>query len=140
MSRQYAFRPPSDWEVPPWQIPGNFRLDCDPHRGFLLRWMANIAYLCALSGLCFFLAVPLFSLFGRFGYAACLFTCLGGVGGFLGLAAWLLARRDLARIRAGRMDPNGEWEVRFALARGCASFLLSLLLALVCGLVVLPLW
>jgi hypothetical protein len=27
--------------VPPWERPGCFRLDCEPHRGMLLRWMGR---------------------------------------------------------------------------------------------------
>jgi hypothetical protein len=135
-----AFRPPSDQEVPPWQLEGNFRLDCDPHHGFLLRWMANSAFLCTLAAWGCFLAAPLFACCGQFAYAAASFGLLGCVGGSLGLAAWLLARRDLVQIRAGNMDPDGQWEVQFALARGYGSFLLGLLPTVVCVLVVLPVW
>jgi hypothetical protein len=140
MSRKDVFRSRSGWEVPPWEIPGNFRLDCEPHRGFLLRWLANIAFLCALGAWGFFLTTPLFYLGRKLGYATSSFVVLGCAAGILGLAAWLLARRDLARIRAGCMDPTGEGEVQFARTRGCVSFLLSLSLGLPCGLLILPLW
>jgi hypothetical protein len=77
--------------IPPWEWPGCFRMDCEPHRGEMLWWLA-----CAGFGL---------------GVLA-LFPCWGWVPGLLGtpfgLCIRYLARADLAKMEAGRMDPAGE--------------------------------
>ena len=30
----------ADKPIPPWELPGRFRLDCEPHRGLMLEWIA----------------------------------------------------------------------------------------------------
>ncbi len=81
--------------VPPWELPGQFRRDCAPHRAGLLGALANTSALVGTLSL-----VPPFAL-------AC--APLGALLGLpLGLTAWVLARRDLAEMRAGRTDPSGE--------------------------------
>jgi hypothetical protein len=77
--------------VPPWERPGCFRLDCEPYRGELLLWLA-----CAS---CAFGAMSLLTPYG---------WIIGPAGILFGLAARHLARRRLARMKIGLMDPNGE--------------------------------
>ena len=77
--------------VPPWQRPGCFRRDCEPHRGTFLWWLACASYILGLLAL-----VP----------------CVGCWPGLLGipfnLCGRYLAKADLSKIQAGRMDPAGE--------------------------------
>jgi hypothetical protein len=72
----------------PWQDPGAVRRDVEPHRSNVLRLLATVALVLGLSSFCLvvtgWVAVPL---------------------------AWAvegLAQRDLEKMKAGRMDPNGR--------------------------------
>jgi hypothetical protein len=118
---------PPGWEVPPWELPGNFRLDCEPHRGPLLRWLANAGFLCALTSffpcvcpLVFCLVPP---------DTVVLFAApvgLSVLGASLGLTVWALARHDLGRMGKGLINPEGEWETKFAKKRAGACLGVSL--------------
>ena len=81
----------ADKPIPPWERPGCFRRDCEPHRGDMLWWLGNISL---------FLGVFALS------------PCVGWVPGLLGIPLSLcsryLAKADLVKIRAGLMDPAGE--------------------------------
>jgi hypothetical protein len=55
---------------------------------------------------------------------------LTGAGLIVGPLAVLMARRDLAEMRAGRMDPSGRRATRFGLV--CAAFALVLDLVVFC--------
>ncbi len=96
--------------VPPWARPGAFRYDAEPHRGHLLRGLGMVAVLAgALSGI-----GPAVIAFGPLALA-------------LGLLVWTLGRRDLGRIRQGRIDPQGEPLIQEAkdyggVALGIAAF------------------
>jgi hypothetical protein len=124
-------------EKPPWEQPGCFRRDCEPHRAWLL---------CALS------FVGLLSNYLVFIY--CFDAVTGGrprplrVGvvmavmalavGLFNLGTWILARRDLALMRSGLMDPHGEDQTRHARNLALIDFCLGLppVLACACGLAV----
>jgi hypothetical protein len=71
------------------------RRDCEPHRGPHLQALGSLSVsLASVAGLTCLLpwvAIP----------AAVL-------AGGLGLAAWVLGRRDLRAMRAGRRDPAGR--------------------------------
>ena len=78
-------------EARPWERWGAVRRDCRPHRGPLLVLLATVALVLGLSSLGLVVtgwaAVPL---------------------------AWVvdwLAQRDLERMTAGTMDPNGREQV-----------------------------
>ena len=71
----------------PWERPGAVRRDCERHRGQLLRRLGGFVLVCAALAVC---ALPL-----------ALVVLPSSV------AVWLLARRDLARMDAGLMDPEG---------------------------------
>jgi hypothetical protein len=126
----------TDRPGPPWELPGAVRRDCEPHRGLLVKCVCRTAEV--LSG-CLVIA-PL---------AVCLvlpwtlrmpvlfwgMPLFGLAGALPSLAAWALARHDLALIRRGRMDPAGVPAVqqgrRYALtgmAVAALSFLLGSLL------------
>src|SRR5262245_38433775 len=85
-------------EERPWEAEGNVRRDCEPHRGNWLNLFATLALLLgAVAGACIYFGV---------------------VSVPFGIVVWRLASRDLAKMRAGRMDPNGEKQTRDA--RNCA--------------------
>ena len=77
--------------VPPWERPGYFRLDCEPHRGKPLWWLASAGFLLGLFAL---------------------FPVCGLILGLLGIPCNLciryLAKANLARMQAGLMDPAGK--------------------------------
>jgi hypothetical protein len=90
MDQRITDEPPGSepWgDVPPWELPGGFRLDAEPHRGRLLRGLGIVAVAAGAF-------LP--------GAIICAPVALG-----LGLAVWTLARRDLERIRRGLTDPDG---------------------------------
>src|SRR5262245_15450275 len=71
----------------PWEQPGAVRRDCEPHRGVELYVAGVVAIvICVITG--------------PFIYTAPL-------GAIFGVVVWLTPRRDLAKMRAGRMDPAG---------------------------------
>ena len=77
--------------VPPWERPGYFRLDCEPHRGDMLWWLGFTSLFLGILAL-----VP------------CCGWMPGIVGIPLGLCGRYMAKGDLVKLRAGRMDPYGE--------------------------------
>src|SRR5213080_2226366 len=92
------------WETPPWELPGCCRLDAEPHRGTLLRRLANASFLAAVASCYPLLCCCLAGLVqDHFALAV-----LSAPGALLGLAAAgagigisRLARRDLIEMRAG---------------------------------------
>lgn len=109
----------TDKPVPPWELPGNFRLDCEPHRGSLLGLLSKTAGFTAFFCVCWPFFVP--------------------VVVALGLWARALALNDLSQMLSGRRDPAGavktkeaqqiaELAVRMACVAGCVwagQFLLA---------------
>lgn len=77
--------------IPPWERPGYFRLDCEPHRGNFLWWLGLAGFL--VGALAF---IP---------------QC-GLIPGLLGIALALptryMAKADLRKMQAGMMDPSGR--------------------------------
>jgi hypothetical protein len=78
-----------DEDVHAWgrASPG-LRRDCEPHRGRWIALLGNVSVVLAA------LALPLCGLPGLLGLP-------------LGVAAWVMGSADLAKIRAGTMDPQG---------------------------------
>ena len=71
----------------PWERPGAVRRDCQPHRGLLLMILGHAGLLWAGLG--------------------CLYGLSTVVSLPLSITAWVLARRDLAKMDAGEMDARG---------------------------------
>jgi hypothetical protein len=94
---------PNDFR--PWEQPGAVRRDREPHRGPLLLLLGRIGSLCAM--LTPVLVVP------------------GVVGLSLGLTVWLLAGADLAKMRAGLMDPAGRQQSERARWHGLVAALFA---------------
>jgi hypothetical protein len=78
----------------PWEQPGAFRLDCEPHRGDMLFFLARLSVSLSCVSLCM---VP-----------------LAVVGLPLGIVVLLLSARDLRQMDLGLMDPGGGGSVRAA--------------------------
>ena len=130
-------RKAAKWDIPPWELPGNFRLDAKDHRGPLLRRIANAGFVCAVASFYpvgFFSLICIVETWVNLLAAAIL---LGLAGSLLGLTAWVIARGDLEEMRTGLTNPEGQEETKFGRDRGVLSFLLgicSFLLWGVCAL------
>jgi hypothetical protein len=110
----------TDRPVPPWELPGAFRRDCEPHRGPLLRRLGVLTVYLDLFGVVFPPAVlPALP---------------------LGVAVWVMACRDLAGMRLGRVDPRGEVDARQARRDAICGVLIPLLTGQVFSLVWLVVW
>ena len=102
----------------PWEQPGGVRRDCEPHRGDHLAVLGTVSVVLSLGG-----------------SVLSLILTLGGV--VLGVAVVVMARHDLAKMRAGLMDPSGEGLVKTARRRGLWGIALGLLVLVLClGLLV----
>jgi hypothetical protein len=119
----------------PWEEPGAVRRDCAPHRGRPLLFLGRAAFACGL--VCLVMTVPCcFTLPGAaFAYrrplrvsllmtAASSLPCL--FAWVLAVAARKLARRDLARMEAGLMDPAGRGDTEGARAWAAWGWFLAL--------------
>ena len=96
----------------PWDQPGAVRRDCQPHRPELLLRLGSVAFLLALLSP---LAVP------------------GVLAAALGVAVHELGKRDLARMRQGRLDPAGDAGTRRAMWWGDVGIVLAVLGGLFCA-------
>jgi hypothetical protein len=97
-----SWPPGPDPDAPrPWERPGAVRRDCAPHRGRLLLALS-------MGALCGAMLSAMLSLMALLPLGPALFgpACLAGVA--LGGTALALARRDLRRMGAGLMDPEGR--------------------------------
>lgn len=108
-----------DESIPPWERPGYFRLDCEPHRGELLKVMASVSVavsflsICPLTYIAVLLALP------------------------LSLSIWLLARHDLELMRKGKIDPNGEGLTDGARRLGFGAFVAAVIVSAFWGSILL---
>jgi len=97
----------------PWERPGAVRRDCEPHRAEWLLALADASLLLGALSLCLG------------------FLTLMGLA--LGLAAWVMASRDLGRMRARSMDPSGQAAAIRSRTRARAGAALSLYGAVLWG-------
>ncbi len=72
----------------PWEQPGEFRRDCEPHRGPYWMWLSRASRILSLFGPCF---PPLMLL------------CP-----VVAVVALVMMRGDETEMRRGRMDPAGR--------------------------------
>ena len=116
----------------PWEQPGAMRRDCEPHRGPWLRAMGCVSLMIGTSSLA--LAAPYVGMRGAglvWVAGPGLLFVAAGLG--LGFPIVVLARRDLAGMRAGRMDQAGEQATRTAWACGLAGVATGVLAILAWG-------
>jgi hypothetical protein len=101
--------PFDDEEERPWERFGVMRRDCEPHRARLVGYLGGASLVLGILSLC---------------------TGVTGLLGFpLGVAAYVMAYRDLAKMHAGLMDRRGQRRTRQGGDNGLIGALLSLLLA-----------
>jgi hypothetical protein len=112
-SHEDAEAPAGDDERP-WEQPGAFRLDCEPDRGTTLLWLGRLS-LWLIAGA---------ALVG----AAALLPVLP-----LAIAVLVMASRDRAKMRAGTMDPAGEWPTRKGARYAKAALVVLVLFILAFG-------
>jgi hypothetical protein len=74
-------------EALPWERPGQVRRDAEPHRGRVLLVLATVSVVC--------------------GYLSCCLVVPSFLGLACAIAAFAVSTDDLARMRAGLMDPRG---------------------------------
>jgi hypothetical protein len=101
----------------PWEQPGAFRLDCEPHRGNLLRFLGGLSLLLGVASVGGFACVPL---------AAPMALVASGIGA----AVNALACRDLRAMDAGRRDPRRRKQTRDARTRARVGLICGLLVSL----------
>jgi len=101
----------------PWEAPGVIHRDCLPHRGPFLQ---SLAVTSAVLGTLTF----------------CLFP-LALIGIPLGISVWVMARRDLRGMAAGRMDPEGERQTLSARDSAFSGFVMALAIGLLYGIIAL---
>lgn len=106
--------------IPPWEQPGCFRLDCEPHRSTLLLWLAFPTFLpCFLSFMTLAELLrnwrfnPVVNAWGCIDGDCVLLSCLdilifSACGMALALPSWLMAQHDLDKMRKGLMDPTDK--------------------------------
>jgi hypothetical protein len=96
----------------PWEMEGQSRRDCEPHRAGLLSALAYGSLV--VGGASLLLMVPAL------------------VGLPLGFATWRMACRDLDSMRAGLMDTRGFHQTEKARSNAHAGMILSLMGLLLC--------
>jgi hypothetical protein len=93
-------------DIRPWELPGNIRRDCDPHRALLLSLLAVVSFSCGFFSV--FLVVPAL------------------IAVPLGLAVRRMSEHDLHEMRWGRMDPEGRARTLLAQVWAGGGILFSL--------------
>jgi hypothetical protein len=96
-------------ELQPWEQPGAVRRDREPHRsGLLLVLAVQAGVFGVLSVYWLFVDYGRAQAPGPGALLGILFTFVLALFGMsLGLWVWVTAKRDLTRMRAGLMDPEG---------------------------------
>jgi hypothetical protein len=110
---------PEPWgELPPWELPGGFRFDGEPHRGPLLCELGHAALMAGWLSV-----LP-----------AC-FPCCAPAAILLGMRVWTMTSRDLALMQRGQMDTRGQEATELGRCRARKAVFLALLGFLVWGAV-----
>jgi hypothetical protein len=86
------------------------RRDCEPHRGALIQSLGNVSLTVGGLSLCMFGSGALISV-------------------PLGILVWVMATRDLDRMRDGRMDPRGQAQTETGRTGGIVGIILGLIFA-----------
>ncbi len=113
-----------DKSIPPWEQPGFYRMDCEPHRSALLLCLSLPTFIPCLPAFLFLYTVLFIyvnrrgdfppELYGdkyplpEAGFPGFLILILSLIGIVLALPALRLARHDLTKMRAALMDPRGK--------------------------------
>jgi predicted Zn finger-like uncharacterized protein len=94
----------------PWDRPYRrpVRRDCDPHRGALVLVLGIIGLVVLMCGLLGFIGLP------------------------FAISAWVMGNKDLAQMRAGTMDPEGQGLTQAGRICGIVGTVIDSLLGLGC--------
>jgi hypothetical protein len=125
----------TDRPVPPWELPGAFRRDGEPHRadwlcrlaragfgGCLFAWVMSILLGCTI--------VEGGTRWGEARVAGALIVLYTLPGLLLGSIALVQARRDLGLMLRGLVDPSGQGRTAVAAKMGRDAVVFSLI---ICG-------
>jgi hypothetical protein len=130
---------PDASSIPPWEMPGAFRRDCEPHRAGLLVRLAHISMSSGyLSVVLYFFMVPLgpLAILLLFLVIAPVLIALA-----LGGLTYLLSRHDLARMERGFMDRTGQAATESARRNSATAVRLGALGGIIAvGLVLFVYW
>jgi hypothetical protein len=103
---------PERWgDVPPWELPGECRLDALPHRGQRLQHLGETAFALGMLS-------PVLPILGLLPAALAL---------LMGLTVWGVATYDLAQMQRGEMDSCGRNRTDEARLLGRAAVWLGLI-------------
>jgi hypothetical protein len=86
----------SEEDYRPWEHGRGVRRDCEPHRSSTILVLGIISILCSAL-------VPCCGAIGLVSFI---------IGLSVGIPGWVMGSRDLAKMRAGEMDPRGERATR----------------------------
>jgi hypothetical protein len=113
----------ADKPISPWERPGSFRMDCEPHRAGLLRLVGTASIIVGFLSI----ALPFVLLMFGLAFSIHLPFPLLVIGLALSVMTRHMARSDLAKMHKGLMDPGGEWQAIEALSAGLCGLVLNLL-------------
>ena len=102
----------TDRPVPPWELPGAFRRDCQPHRADWLSRLARAGHVACALALLNSVGFALAAVSGgprpAAEVSAAAAVLFAGPALLLGVTALAQARRDLGLMLRGVMDPSGR--------------------------------
>ncbi len=104
-----------DWDVPDLRL-RKTRRDAEPDRGTLVLVLGILSLVTILI------------------------YCLAPIGAILGIFAWVMGQKDLAKMKAGTMDDRGRGTTQAGWICGIIGTVLDLLLTLGCGLGLGVIW
>jgi hypothetical protein len=105
--------------IVPWERPGCFLRDVEPHRGEILKVMAILGLIVSQMSMC----LPVLLLIGM----------------PLNVITWYLAKLDLAKMSKGRMEPSGEKVTTDAKRTAGFAFVIGIICAVTWAMVLLVL-
>jgi hypothetical protein len=104
---------PEPEEARPWERPGQVRRDCEPHRGALLDRLGGLSIV--------------------FGLLAMVSWAPAFLGLPLAFLVLIVARDDLAKMDAGRMDPDGRLQTERAQDHAWLGLLANTVFVFLCS-------
>jgi hypothetical protein len=124
----------TDRPVPPWELPGAFRRDGEPHRADGLSRLANAGHVACAFALLLSVSVGLAAFSSANWQEAEVFAALVVLFAvpalLLGVIALAQARRDLGLMLRGLMGPSGRDRTTKAARMGRETVVFSLI---ICG-------
>jgi hypothetical protein len=104
----------------PWERGLGVRRDSEPHRGPTVLLLGIVSIVCAVVGGMVFWCPPIGLVF-----------VIAGLG--MGIPAWVMGQRDLARMEKGEVDPRGRGSTQGGWICGIIGTILNMLAILGVG-------